>query len=200
MASLVIAPAAKQDLSDIFDYISRDKPMAAANWVETIEQNCKLIAATPEFGERRPEFGVDIRSSAVGRYVIFFRPVTGGIDTMTSQRDATEAIREMAASFPEVAKGTSCNQSSFRAGRGAFLFIGPGAKGQGYKAMFKLDKSMAQAQKLAAENPDRFHVGSTGWVTARFSDDQPLPRSIWQKWLRESYAHCTAPKKSGKKK
>ena len=71
MAKLVFAPAAQQDLSDIFDYIARDKPNAAANWVETIEQKCRLIATTPEFGEKRPEFGSDIRSSTVGRYVIF---------------------------------------------------------------------------------------------------------------------------------
>jgi toxin ParE1/3/4 len=33
MATLIIAPAAQQDLSDIYDYIARDKPIAAANWV-----------------------------------------------------------------------------------------------------------------------------------------------------------------------
>ena len=70
MAKLVIAPSAQQDLSDIYDYIARDKPIAAANWVEKIEGKCKLIATTPEFGERRPEYGADVRSSVVGRYVI----------------------------------------------------------------------------------------------------------------------------------
>ena len=80
MARLIIAPSAQQDLSDIYDYIARDKPISAANWVEKIEENCKLIAATPEFGERRPEFGAEIRSSVVGRYVIFFRPIKNGIE------------------------------------------------------------------------------------------------------------------------
>ena len=80
MATLIIAPAAQQDLADIFDYIARDKPIAAANWVDMIEQKCRLIATTPEFGEKRPEYGRDIRSSAVGRYVIFYRPVRGGIE------------------------------------------------------------------------------------------------------------------------
>ncbi|MFN3192908.1 MAG: type II toxin-antitoxin system RelE/ParE family toxin [Aureliella sp.] len=80
MAKLIIAPSAQQDLSDIYDYIARDKPIAAANWVEMIEEKCKLIAATPEFGERRPEYGADIRSSVVGRYVIFFRPIENGIE------------------------------------------------------------------------------------------------------------------------
>ncbi len=80
MPKLIIAPAAQQDLSDIFDYIARDKPIAAANWVETIEQKCRLIATTPEFGEKRPEFGSDVRSSSVGRYVIFYRPAPDGIE------------------------------------------------------------------------------------------------------------------------
>ena len=80
MAKLVIAPSAQQDLSDIYDYIVRDKPIAAANWVEKIEGKCKLIATTPEFGERRPEYGADVRSSVVGRYVIFFRPIEDSIE------------------------------------------------------------------------------------------------------------------------
>ena len=80
MAKLVISPTARQDLSDIFDYIARDKPIAAANWVEKIEQKCMLIAATPDFGESRPEYGSEIRSSVVGRYVIFYRAIDGGIE------------------------------------------------------------------------------------------------------------------------
>lgn len=102
--------------------------------------------------------------------------------------DPTEPIREHAAAYPEVAQGTSCNQSSFKAGKGTFLFIGPGPKGIGYKAMFKLRASMPAAEAKAAEEPDRFEVGNTGWVTARFSDEAPLPQSIWEAWLDESYA------------
>lgn len=121
---------------------------------------------------------------------------------MPKAKDPTEPIREMAASFPEVAKGTSCNQSSFKAGKGSFLFIGPGAKGIGFKAMFKLSESMDKARELASKDPDRFDVGSTGWVTARFSAEKPLPKTIWSKWLKESYAISCAtagPKKAVKK-
>lgn len=106
---------------------------------------------------------------------------------MTKPRDPTDPIRQKAVTFPGVAKGTSCTQSSFKAGKGTFLFIGPGAKGQGFKAMFKLQRSMPEAIKLAAKDPSRFEVGSTGWVTTRFSADEPLPKTIWQKWLTESY-------------
>jgi len=68
---------------------------------------------------------------------------------MQRNTDPTLAIREKAAAFENVVTGTSCNHSSFKTKRVTFLFIGPGAKGIGYKAMFKLRESMDQAKKLA---------------------------------------------------
>ena len=106
---------------------------------------------------------------------------------MARSQDPTDAIRRQAGTFPGVVKGTSCTQSAFKAGKGTFLFIGPGPKGKGFKAMFKLSASMPQALKLAAEDPKRFEVGSTGWVTVRFTVEEPLPKRIWGKWLAESY-------------
>ena len=82
MPALIFAPSARLDLLNIFDYIARDKPSAAASWIDKIEGKCALIATTPEFGERRPEYGADIRSSVVGRYVIFYRAIEGGIEVV----------------------------------------------------------------------------------------------------------------------
>jgi len=82
MARLTFSPSARQDLSGIFDYIAQDKPIAAANWIDTIEEKCQLIASTPELGEERPEYGVAIRSSLVGRYLIFYRPSDEGIEIL----------------------------------------------------------------------------------------------------------------------
>ncbi len=104
-----------------------------------------------------------------------------------SDADPTDPIRNKAAAYPSVAPGTSCNQSSFKVGKRAFLYIGPGAKGIGFKAMFKLDASMPRAQKLATTHPNRFEVGSTGWVTTRFTAEEPLPDDLWETWLDESY-------------
>ncbi len=106
---------------------------------------------------------------------------------MARAQDPTDPIRSKAATFPAVTVGESCNQTSFKAGKGSFLFIGPGAKGQGFKAMFRLERSIPQARRLAGEDPDRFQVGTAGWVTTRFSTEKPLAKSIWERWLRESY-------------
>ena len=118
---------------------------------------------------------------------------------MARSQDPTDAIRRQAVTFRGTAEGTSCTQSAFKAGKGTFLFIGPGPKGKEFKAMFKLSASMPQALKLAAEDPKRFEVGLTGWVTARFTAEEPLPKRIWGKWLTESYdVTCGAGPKAKK--
>lgn len=118
---------------------------------------------------------------------------------MPRAEDPTEPIREKAVTFPDVATGTSCNQSSFKTKSGkSFLFLGPGAKGVGFKAMFKLARSLPQAATLSAKQPDRFEVGSTGWVTTRFTAEKPLPRTVWEKWLKESYELFAAAGTMGK--
>jgi toxin ParE1/3/4 len=82
MASVVFAPRAREDLSSIFDYIANDKPLAAVRWLKSIQDKCGLIASAPEIGERRPEYGPDIRGTVVGRYVIFYRPLPDGVEVV----------------------------------------------------------------------------------------------------------------------
>jgi hypothetical protein len=53
--------------------------------------------------------------------------------------------------------------------------------------MFELKALMPQAQEVATKDPERFEVGRTGWVTARFTTERPLPEEIWREWLAESY-------------
>lgn len=104
---------------------------------------------------------------------------------MATKKDPTEAMRLQASRYPEVDQGTACTQSSFKTGKTAFLYVG--MQGGRYKAMFKLGPSAAQAAQLAEAEPDRFEVGSTSWVTARFTADKPMPKRLWSKWLDESY-------------
>ncbi len=119
---------------------------------------------------------------------------------MSKAKDPTEPIRLKASSYAGVDEGLACTQSSFKNGKQAFLFIG--MQGGRYKAMFKLEKSRPDAIKLAEQHPDRFDVGSSAWVTARFTAEEPMPARLWQKWLAESYAisEPSTKKKAPKKK
>lgn len=105
---------------------------------------------------------------------------------MATRKDPTKAIKLKASRYPEVVEGTACTQSSFKANKKGFLYIGE--QGGRYKAMFKLQTSIPEATKLAVEEPDCFAVGKGGWVTARFTEEDPLPTKLWQRWLEESYA------------
>ncbi|MEM8863227.1 MAG: MmcQ/YjbR family DNA-binding protein, partial [Chloroflexota bacterium] len=111
----------------------------------------------------------------------------------------TQPIRKKASQYAGVDEGTACTQSSFKVGKNAFLFIGE--QGGRFKAMFKLEASRGEVEKLAEKSPDDFQVGSSPWVTVRFSADKPLATRQWQKWLEESYqlAAGLPAKKSGKK-
>lgn len=103
-----------------------------------------------------------------------------------AKKDPTEAIRLRASRYPGIDEGTACTQSSFKAGKKAFLYIG--MQGGRYKAMFKLQASIPEANRLAKKSPGLYDVGSIGWVTARFTAEEPMPQALWQKWLDESYA------------
>ncbi len=70
----------------------------------------------------------------------------------------------------------------------AFLYVGPGAKGIGFKAMFKLEASLKEAKGLANSQPERIELGVGNWITTRFTAEDPLPKKIWNSWLKESYA------------
>ena len=81
MAHVTYAPEADDDIFGIVDYIARDKPEAARNWLRKIRDTCETIATHPEVGEVRLGFGVPgCRSFSVRNYVIFFRKVEGGIE------------------------------------------------------------------------------------------------------------------------
>ena len=81
MPEVIYAPEADDDLEAIVDYITRDKPMAARNWLTQIRETCETLATQPGAGEERKGFGVaGCRSFSLGQYVVFFRAIEGGIE------------------------------------------------------------------------------------------------------------------------
>ena len=82
MTKPFFTPAAQEDLANILGYIAQDKPDAALAWVEKIEAKCLLIASTPRFGELQSRFGKGVRTSSVGRYVIFHRQTAERVEIL----------------------------------------------------------------------------------------------------------------------
>jgi toxin ParE1/3/4 len=80
LSRIQFTPEAARDLNEIWDYIARDNVDAASRFTATIEETCRLLAASPEMGRRRPELARDLRSFPVGSYVVFYRPVGRGVE------------------------------------------------------------------------------------------------------------------------
>ena len=81
MPTVIYAPEADDDLIAIVDYIARDKPIAAREWLANVRSTCKMLAENPQLGEVREGFGVPgCRSFSIGRYVVFFRNSNDGIE------------------------------------------------------------------------------------------------------------------------
>lgn len=81
MSEAMFSQDAEADLLDIAEFIARDNPIAAREWVDAVRQRCHLLSQHPLMGESRPGFGVaGCRSISVGLYVIFFRPSASGVE------------------------------------------------------------------------------------------------------------------------
>ena len=79
MAVIVLQPRAKADLSDIWQFIAEDSDDQADAFIDLIDQKFQLLAQQAELGRRREELAEGLRSFPVGRYVIFYLPVPGGV-------------------------------------------------------------------------------------------------------------------------
>jgi toxin ParE1/3/4 len=81
MSEAIFSQDAEADLLDIAEFIARDNPIAAREWVDAVRQRCHLLSQHPLMGESRPGFGVaGCRSISVGLYVIFFWPSASGVE------------------------------------------------------------------------------------------------------------------------
>lgn len=75
-----LRPLAREDILEIWTYIAADNLAAADAIVDRFDRAFFLSAMNPRSGRARPNIGAGIRSFAVGNYVVFYRPVTGGVD------------------------------------------------------------------------------------------------------------------------
>jgi len=82
MPALVVRPRAALDLAEIWAYIADDSPARADAFADLLAAKFETLARRPGMGRRRPELAPDIRSFAVGRYVIFYLPLSRGIEVV----------------------------------------------------------------------------------------------------------------------
>jgi toxin ParE1/3/4 len=71
---------AEEDLIDIWLYIAQDNPAAADRLLDTFEEKGWLLAENPELGQARSDIAKDFHHLPVGRYLMLYRKIPGGIE------------------------------------------------------------------------------------------------------------------------
>ncbi len=68
------------DLAEIWAYIADDSADHADAFAALLDSKFQALARQPSMGRSRPELATDLRSFAVGRYVIFYVPLSDGVE------------------------------------------------------------------------------------------------------------------------
>lgn len=79
MARVVLAVRAARDLDEIASHVRRDNPVAALDVLDEIERAPARLASHPRAGRARPELAFRLRSLPVLSWIVFYRPIRGGI-------------------------------------------------------------------------------------------------------------------------
>lgn len=82
MARIVRRPLAGVDIADIWDFIAEDSVTQADAWLDRLDGKLRLLATQPMMGRSRGELSPGLRSQPFGRYVIFYEPLSDGIDVV----------------------------------------------------------------------------------------------------------------------
>lgn len=82
MTRILKRPRAKADLAEIWGYIAEDSEDRADAFIDVIDKKLSMLAENPCIGKARHELGEGIRSFPVGRYILFYRAISEGIDVI----------------------------------------------------------------------------------------------------------------------
>lgn len=97
MPIIIKRPRAISDLAEIWDYIADDSEERADAFIETIDSKLKILASSPKIGRIRHELMEGVRSWSIGRYVVFYFPLTNGVEVVRvlhGSRDIESAFYE----------------------------------------------------------------------------------------------------------
>jgi toxin ParE1/3/4 len=75
-------PQAEIDVTSIWQFIADDNVKAADALIDRIEATFDMLAQAPLAGRARPDLRSNLRSFTVRSYVIFYVPVSDGIEVV----------------------------------------------------------------------------------------------------------------------
>jgi toxin ParE1/3/4 len=89
--------ASRADYQQIWEYVAEQGSISAADrLLHVFDEQLELLSEFPGAGRARPELRVSIRSFVVGDYLLFYRPVSSGIElirVLHGARDIRQVLR-----------------------------------------------------------------------------------------------------------
>jgi len=73
-----IAPAARDDLDGIWEYLTEHRSVAAADLFKKLKDTFWRLSEFPHMGRLRNELLDGLRSFPIGKYIVFYRPIEDG--------------------------------------------------------------------------------------------------------------------------
>ncbi|MBF0163326.1 MAG: type II toxin-antitoxin system RelE/ParE family toxin [Magnetococcales bacterium] len=95
---MVISPAGRRDLKEIWRHIAMDHLRRADSWLDSIHHTMRLLADHPHMGIARPELADGLRSHPIGQYTIFYLPMPNGIHIIRVIHSARDIPASLGAS------------------------------------------------------------------------------------------------------
>lgn len=80
MARLRRTARAEDDLIEIWAHVAQDDPAAADRLLDRIDGACWRLAVHPRLGPARPDIVAGLRCWVVGRYLVLYREIDGGVE------------------------------------------------------------------------------------------------------------------------
>lgn len=82
MPRILKRPEAESDLDELWWYIAQDNPQNADRFLDHIHGKIMDLAAFPKMGMNRNDLMGGLRCHPVGNYLIFYFPLTDGVDVV----------------------------------------------------------------------------------------------------------------------
>lgn len=80
MLKIIKRPKAEDDLDEIWLYIAQDSLDNADKFLDEIEETCRKLAQFANMGRNRDDLHPGLQSFRVGKYLIFYMTINGGIE------------------------------------------------------------------------------------------------------------------------
>lgn len=80
MPDVIKLSRARSDLIEIWNCIADDSEALADAFIDIIDQKLLALASNPDMGRAREELAKGVRSFPAGSCVIFYRPISNGIE------------------------------------------------------------------------------------------------------------------------